>query len=127
MTDIQDSQTHDYDSPWKEMLNDYFQEFIAFFFPDVSQEIDWSRGYQSLDKELRQITREAEIGKRFADQLVRVWKKDGEETWVLIHVEVQAQRQSDFPHRMFVYHYRIHDLYQRSVASFAVLADEHPA
>ncbi len=57
---VSDTQQNDYDSPWKDMLNDYFQEFMAFFFPDVEQEIDWNRGYESLDKELRQITREAE-------------------------------------------------------------------
>ena len=78
-----------------------------------------------LDKELRQIVREAESGKRIADQLVKVWTMNGDETWVLIHVEVQAQRQSDFSHRMFGYFYRIHDLFQRPVASFAILADEH--
>ena len=116
---------HDYDSPWKEILSHYFQEFMTFFFPEVSEEIDWAKGYELLDKELRQIAREAEIGKRVADQLVKVWTKDGEETWVLIHVEVQAQRQSEFPHRIYVYDYRIYDLYQRPVASFAVLADEH--
>ncbi len=31
---------HDYDSPWKEILNEYFQEFMTFFFQDVRQEID---------------------------------------------------------------------------------------
>ncbi len=126
MSDTQDAPRQDYDSPWKEILSEYFQEFMTFFFPEESQEIDWSRHYVLLDKELRQITRDAEIGKRVADQLVKVWTKDGEETWVLVHVEVQAQRETEFPHRMYVYHYRIHDLYQRPVASFAVLADEHP-
>ncbi len=58
---------HEYDSPWKEILSDYFQEFMAFFFPEVGREIDWTKGYELLDKELRQITREAEIGKRTAD------------------------------------------------------------
>lgn len=117
---------HDYDNPWKEMLSEYFHEFMTFFFPDVSQDIDWTRRYELLDKELRQITREADIGVRLADHLVKVWKKNGEETWVLIHVEIQAQQKRDFPHRMYVYDYRIYDLYNRPVASFAVLADENP-
>ncbi|WP_269745194.1 hypothetical protein [Desulfonatronovibrio magnus] len=37
----------------------YFPEFIAFFFPDVYKEIDWTAGYQFLDKELQQVTRDA--------------------------------------------------------------------
>lgn len=117
---------HDYDSPWKEMLSAYFQQFMAFFMPDAHQEIDWNTGYELLDKELRQITRDAEIGGRLADHLVKLWKKNGEETWVLVHVEVQAQEKPDFPHRLYVYNYRIHDLYNRPAASVAVLADENP-
>jgi len=116
----------EYDSPWKEILNLYFQEFMEFFFPDIAKEIDWRRGYELLDKELRQITRESEVGFRLADNLVKVWKKDGQEAWVLVHVEVQGQEEKEFGHRVFVYHYRIHDLHKRPVVSLAVLADENP-
>ena len=47
-----------------------------------------------------------------------------EEAWVLIHIEVQSQEESDFAQRMFVYHYRIYDRYKRTVVSLAVLGDE---
>ncbi len=62
-----------YDSPWKGILDRYFPDFIAFFFPQIYEEIDWSRGYEILDKELEQVTRDAELGKRFADKLIKVW------------------------------------------------------
>ncbi len=116
----------DFDSPWKEILTEYFEQFIEFFFPEIYQKIDWSRGYQSLDKELHQIIREAEIGGRLADKLFKVWSRDGKETWVLIHVEIQAQWKKDFSHGTFVYNYRIYELYKHNVVSLAVLADEHP-
>ena len=118
---------HDFDSPWKDIMTKYFKQFMEFFFPAVAEEVDWQRGYTSLDKELRQIAREAEIGARLVDNLFKVWKKNGAETWVLVHVEIQAQEQENFAHRTYVYNYRLHDLYQRPVASFAVLADENPA
>ena len=41
-------------------------------------------------------------------------------------VEVQAQRDPDFPRRMFDYHSRICQSYQRPVASLAILADAQP-
>jgi len=41
-------------------------------------------------------------------------------------VEVQAQKETDFPERTFVYNYRIRDLYKRTAVSLAVLADENP-
>jgi len=99
---------------------------MQFFFPKISEEIDWERGYEAADKELRQITREAETGKRFADRLFRVWKKSGDETWVMTHVEVQAQKETGFPERTFIYNFRIRDLYKRTAVSLAVLADDNP-
>ena len=114
----------DYDNPWKEALSIYFQPFMTFFFPQIDRNIEWSRGYEELDKEFQQVVRDAEIGSREADKLVKVWRTDGEETWVLIHVEVQSQAQSVFAERMYVYNNRIFDKYRRQVVSLAVLADE---
>jgi hypothetical protein len=116
----------DYDSPWKEALDAYFEPFVALLFPQVHRQIDWSRGYESLDKEFQQVVREAEIGRRYVDKLVKVWTKDGVECWVLIHVEVQTTHDAEFPRRMYVYNYRVFDRYNRPVASLAVLADDDP-
>jgi hypothetical protein len=82
----------DYDSPWKEALDAYFEPFLALLFPEVHAQIDWSRGYESLDKEFQQVVREAELGRRYVDKLVKVWTKGGTECWVLVHVEVQTTR-----------------------------------
>ena len=42
----------DYDSPWKEALDQFFPAFLAFFFPKVHGLVDWSRGYEALDQKL---------------------------------------------------------------------------
>lgn len=115
----------DFDSPWKEALDRFFQAFLQFFFPNVAAGIDWGKGYEVLDKELEQIVREGEAGKRLADKLFKVWLTSGQPLWVLIHVEVQSQRQEEFAERMFVYHYRIYDRFRHPVVSLAVLGDEH--
>lgn len=114
----------DYDNPWKESLSQYFEPFLAFFFAQVHALIDWGRQPQPLDKELQQIAPEAESGLRLADKLFQVWRPDNEETWILIHIEVQSQEQAKFTERMYIYNYRAFDLYRRSVISLAVLGDE---
>jgi hypothetical protein len=119
------SQT-DYDSPWKEALETYFQDFMAFFFPDAHTSINWSKGYEFLDKELQQVVRDAELGKRLVDKLVKLWRNEGEETWILVHIEVQSHEESKFAERMYVYHYRLYDRYRRKIASLAILGDEQP-
>ncbi|MFP4032437.1 MAG: hypothetical protein ACLFRG_17715 [Desulfococcaceae bacterium] len=114
----------DHDSPWKEVLELYFPEFIAFFSPEAHREIDWSRGYEFLDKELQQITRDAETGRRYVDKLARVWLKNGAEEWALIHSDIQMFRETDFDERMYIYHFRLYDRYRRHAASFAVIGGE---
>jgi hypothetical protein len=114
----------DYDSPWKQALETFFPDFMAFFFRAAHDDIDWRRGYRFLDKELQQVVRDAALGRRYADTLAQVWRRGGQETWVLVHVEVQGQAQAGFAERMYVYNYRLYDRYRRAVASLAVLADE---
>ncbi len=102
----------------------YLESFLELCFPEVHRDIDWLRGYESLDTELQEIIRDAETGRRFADKLVKVWLKNGEETVILTHIEVQSQVQSDFAERMFIYNHRLYDKYRKQVISLAVLGDE---
>ncbi|MCX5980292.1 MAG: Rpn family recombination-promoting nuclease/putative transposase [Nostocales cyanobacterium LacPavin_0920_SED1_MAG_38_18] len=113
----------DYDGAWKEGVEQYFEPFLAFFFPEIQAEIDWTRGYEFLDQELQQLIRESEIGKQFVDKLIKVWLNDGKETWLLIHLEIQSQVDTGFARRMFSYHYRIFDRYNQEVVSLAILGD----
>ncbi|MBF0452268.1 MAG: HD domain-containing protein, partial [Candidatus Magnetomorum sp.] len=116
---------NDFDSPWKEIIEKYFESFMQFFYPEIASDIDWEKGYESLDKELMQITREARVGGRLADKLMKVRKKSGEDTWVLVHAEIQGQKENAFGHRSFVYNYRAFELYKKPVVSLAILADDN--
>ena len=118
--------TTDYDSPWKDIIERYFPAFLAFFFPALNNAVDWSRGYDFLDKELQKLLRQAKLGRRLADKLVKVYLKSGQPAFVYIHIEVQGQYDSRFPERMFVYHYRIFDRYHQQIISVAILTDSHP-
>ena len=118
--------TEDYDSPWKDVLTLFFPEFMAFFFPQVHAEIDWACGFEFLDKEMQRLSAKAAVGRRTVDKLVKVWRKNGDELCVLIHIEVQGQRETGFPQRIFVYQYRLFDRNKTPVASFVILTDEDP-
>ena len=79
-----------------------------------------------LDKELQAITKDALVGTRHLDKLVKVRRLTGEEDWIFIHIEVQVARVPCFAERMYVYNYRIFDRYTKPVASMAVLGDDDP-
>jgi hypothetical protein len=113
----------DEDSPWKLLLRQYFPEAIEFFFPAIAPLIDWTKPIEFLDKEFQKITPDAEIGKRFADQLVKVQRKQGKELILLIHLEIQAVPEKNFPERMFIYAIRIFELFHQVPVSLAILCD----
>lgn len=115
----------DYDNPWKSAIDGYLPDFMAFYFPDAHANINWEAGYESLDNELPALVRDAELGNRYADKLVKVTTTDGKQDIVYIHIEVQGQPDNDFSKRMYTYNYRIYDKFGQFPVSLAVLADEN--
>ena len=59
----------EYDSPWKDAIEEYFADCVRFFFPQVYADIDWSKGYTFLDKELQKIAPHSTITRRYVDGL----------------------------------------------------------
>lgn len=112
---------------WKGVMEDLFGDFLHFFFPAAASDFDLERGVAFLDKELDRLLPapgRATEGVRFADKLARVFLKDGSENYLLVHVEIQAQKgKEDFAQRMFRYWYRIRDKYRVPVTALAILID----
>ncbi|HMV46414.1 MAG TPA: DUF4351 domain-containing protein [Blastocatellia bacterium] len=114
----------DQDSAWKDLLHDLFPAFLKFFFLEIARDVDWSRGYVPLDKELAKIRPDLPSGKLYADKLFKVWLKNGKVKWILIHVEIQGHAGRSFARRMFVYNYRIGEEYPGvDVVSLAVITE----
>jgi len=123
---VDEPKTADMDGGWKQIIDDYLEEFFHFFYPRVHAAIDFRQTCQSLDKELAKIMVGAEVGDREVDKLLQVHWHDGGDELVLVHVEVQAQNEVDFAQRMCVYNCRIWERYRRPVVSLALLVDGDP-
>src|ERR1700742_2275381 len=95
---------------WKAVLDDIF---------------DLDKGFEYLDKELHQLfpPEDDNYELRYVDKLVKVFTKNGDEEWILVHVEVQGYTDKDFAKRMFHYYIRILDKYDKPVTAFAIFAD----
>ena len=116
----------EYDSPWKNMLEDFFPQFLAFFFPSAAKEIDWPRGFEFRETELQKVSRDAAVGKLLVDKLIRVNRKARSDGRVHLHIEIQGNRQGSFPRRVFHYYTRLAHLLGGQVVSLVVLADMQP-
>ena len=117
----------DSDSAWKEILESSFKEFLAFFFPQVHDDIDWTVPPEFKDKELAKAHRRGGLGKRIVDKLVKVRLLSGAEAWILIHVEIQGYVDPKLEERVFISNHRIFDSTRLEVVSLVVLTDPSPS
>lgn len=111
---------------WKSILEDIFDDFLKFFFPNAEELFDLGRGFEYLDKELEQLfpPEDDTYTPRYVDKLVKVYCRSGTEAWLLVHIEVQGYEDHSFEERMFTYYYRIWDKYRKPITAFAILTDE---
>jgi predicted transposase YdaD len=115
------------DNAWKQIIDQYFPRLIEFYYPQFYNKIDWRRGYQSLDKELQQIVRQAAVGNRFVDKLIQVHTLGGEEEVVLVHHEIQGKRQKNFEERLFQYYCLLYLHYKKPIIILVILIDPSAA
>lgn len=124
MTSISRKPPKQQDELLKGIFEENFSDFLRFMYSSADDIFDLERGIQFMDKELLAIVpnRERKKGKRIADLLAKVFLKDGTEKWLLVHTEIEAGSQKDFPFRLFQYHYRLLDRYQVPVETIAVFS-----
>ena len=116
----------DFDGAWKETVEVFLPWLVELSLPAIARQIDWSRGFEFLDSELRSLSPGRGSRRRRVDKLVRVFFKDGRSQWIYLHLEIQSQASEDTPVRMFRYYYRIYDQHGVPILSLAILADPDP-
>jgi len=117
---------HDLDLAWKEALTAYLPQFLELFLPEVHRDIDWGRPVEFLDGEVRRLNRGLSGQRRHADLVVRVHLLSGTLAMVVIHVEVQSQKDNQMPLRMRLYSDRLFERHRCPIYSLLVLGDADP-
>jgi hypothetical protein len=117
----------DHDRLFKELISTFLLEFIELFFPEVRVYIE-EGSLDFLDKE---IFTDVTSGERHEVDLVAKVRFAGKDAYFLVHVENQAQPQSNFAERMFTYFARLTQKYRLPVYPIALLTysapvEEHP-
>ena len=81
----------DADGGWKDIIEDFTEEFFEFYFPEVHAAVDFGHAPEFLDTELRQIMPDSGEARRHIDRLIKVMLKAGGEQWLYVHVEIQGE------------------------------------
>ena len=116
---------HRNDIFWKGLIEDLFPHFIPFFLPQHQHLFDTDKPVEFLDKELNEIAtaKDSTSQTLFVDKLVKVFATNGEEKWVLVHIEVQGYSEPEFAERMFNYFLSIYKKYDKLVTAIAIYTD----
>jgi len=121
-----DRQDSDYDGAWKEALRSHLRRFIEKFFPRLAVLINWSIEPEWLDKEISQVIGQPGNRNREVDVLFRVHLINGDEQWILCHLEIQTSYEADFAVRVDQYNSGLKWLFRREVLTLVILADLRP-
>ncbi len=115
------TQSIDHDGNWKLMIENLADDFFAFFLPEIYPLIDKNFKPEFLDKEFHKIIGKAtNSGKTIKDKLVKVRLINGEDCWLVIHIEIQSTFETDFAKRMHRYFYRLLDKNYENIAAMAI-------
>lgn len=118
-----EQETIKHDRLFKELLKTFFVEFLELFFPSLLAEIDTSY-LEFLEQE---IFTDLKSGEKYnADIVVKTRFKSDGETFLLIHVESQAQYEINFEQRMFRYFAFLSHNHDLPVYPIAVLSFNSP-
>jgi hypothetical protein len=90
-----------HDQLFKELLRTFFREFLELFFPEVATRLRFDNVH-FLEQEV--FTDFPEGDPRRADTIAEVETITGEPEIVLFHVEVEANRRTEFRYRMWEYY-----------------------
>ena len=110
------------DNAWKELLEYHLEQFFALVCPDIHADIDWTKGYTSLEQELRPDVPDASEGTRIADKFIKAYRKNTNDERYF-HLEIQGKSDADFPYRVYLYNRRGVEKSGSFVVSIAILAD----
>jgi predicted transposase YdaD len=112
----------DHDHLFKELLGEFFPEFIDLFFPRVATYLD----RRSLEFQPQEIFADLSEGSTFKTDVVVKAKFFGKPSYFIIHVEHQAKFDRFFDYRMFNYFALLHRNYRLPVYPIVIFSHRSP-
>jgi hypothetical protein len=112
----------------KGIIQEFFPDLLRFFYSNADEIFDLKQKCIPMDKEMPEIMPDSETkkGTRVMDVLMKVFRRDGKESCILIHIEIQDRVRPEFARRMLIYWYRCLDRFKLPVTAIAILTGSKP-
>ena len=117
----------DYDAFWKDLIDRFLPSLLKRALLELYENLDISKKHRLLDKEFTDILNTGDKKNRtrahFADFVLEVPLKNGDDTWVLFHIEAQQGRGGgNLAERMNFYRCLIYAHYRREPVALSIIA-----
>jgi predicted transposase/invertase (TIGR01784 family) len=107
-----------HDEAFKKLIQEFFIEFLALFFPQLHAQLD--RNHTSFL--MQELLVDVVGGERKTLDLLIETKLISGDVNVLVHLEPQSSHQADFATRMFVYFSRLFELHRLKMGAIIPIA-----
>ncbi|WP_368975572.1 hypothetical protein NST61_03055 [Caldifermentibacillus hisashii] len=114
----------DFDRHWKEVITDFFNEFLLLVEPHLFEKIDFFNKPQPIEQELYPLASKQKKGKNIEDKIFLVTLKGRKKAQAAIHIEIQGDGQ-DVSERMLKTYYKIFDKDRKNI--FSIVLVTHPS
>ncbi|WP_067725885.1 RpnC/YadD family protein [Oceanobacillus damuensis] len=107
-----------HDQLFKELINNYFEEFLEAFFPDVHSNIDFT----AIKPMSEEVYTDVLKGTARRLDIVIETKLQDEETIIIIHLEPQSYYENNFHERMYHYFSLLYNKYRKPILPIAIFS-----
>ena len=112
----------DHDRLFKELLSNFFLEFIELFFPEIMADLAQD-SLKLLDKE---VFADVTSGDKYETDLIAQVKFRQTDSYFLIHIENESSAKAHFNRRMFRYFARLHEKFALPIYPIVIFSYEKP-
>jgi Domain of unknown function (DUF4351) len=112
----------DHDHVFKELLGEFFPEFIDLFFPQVSAYLD----RQSIEFQTQEIFADLTEGDTYEADVVVKARFLNQDSFFIIHLEHQGVFRQNFDRRVFTYFAQLHRIHQLPVYPIVIFSHRSP-
>ncbi len=128
--ELSDDERADFDGIWKEAIERFLPELLQRTLPELYHDADFSIPPEFLSKELSDsIQRPASDEHNpslFVDELIKIYLKNGQTEWLLLHIEIQGSGGKDISFRMTLYCSLIFAHHRKMPVALAILTKPRP-
>ena len=108
---------------WEEFIEQYFPQFMEFFFTDIYEKIDFTKKITFQDKELERVVKGRDLWENTACKPVKCHLKNKKRESFMLYIEVNKREENNLSERIKHFYGTGNDKCHKKTAAIVILTD----